>query len=126
MFMMSRRQVMLIDEPGVVRDSLARLLVGEGYDVEVADVAKAGKRIEEGSPDAIIFDGDFLEKTSPTLASRLSEPGEGALRIELRHGTERRSLEEASDGQHVVLPRPVNLEDLRLALWEKAGRGDVD
>ena len=116
---MSRRSVILIDEPGVVRDSLARLLVGEGYDVDVAGAEEAGKRIEEGSPDAIIFDGDFLEKVSPDLASRLSESGEGTLRIELRHGTERRSLEEASDGQHVLLPRPVNLEDLRLALWEK-------
>ena len=117
--MMSRRSVMLIDEPGIVRDSLARLLVGEGYDVEVADAAEAGKRIEEGSPDAIIFDGDFLEKASPDLASRLSKSPDDTLRIELRHGTERRSLEEASRGQHVLLPRPVNLEDLRLALWEK-------
>lgn len=117
--MTSRRQVILIDEPGVVRDSLARLLVGQGYDVEVFSAAEAGNRLEESSPDAIIFDGDFLEKTSPELASRLSEPGAGALRIELRHGTERRSLEDASQGQHVVLPRPVNLEDLRLALWEK-------
>lgn len=110
---MSRRRILIIDRQGVARDALARLLESEGHDVRAAGSAEALERLREFGPDAIVYDA----KSIGDAGLRLEEAAAGntMMMIELKVGAERR-VPGADDGGRVVLPRPVNLEDLRHAL----------
>jgi len=84
---MAARRILLIDGEGPHRDALARALTREGHEVRVADSVDERQRVNDFTPDAVVY----------------------------REGTARGP--EAGDGARwLALKRPVNMEELRRAL----------
>jgi CheY-like chemotaxis protein len=112
---MSRRRILLVDNQEVVREALARLLRSEGHEVHEANADQVAKQLQEHSPDTVIYDGDVFDGVVG-LDAGSAVALERARRIELKAGEERDAVSPPPAGGHVVLPRPLNLEDLRIVL----------
>lgn len=115
---MARRRILLVERPGVARQALAQLLEIEGHEVRVADAEAVSGLIEDFRPDTIVYDSDWLdgEASRPT---ELGSAAKGTRLISLKAGAARglQTIDGASS-EHVVIGRPVNLEELRQALRE--------
>ena len=109
---MSLRRILLIASDDVTREALARLLEGDGYEVTVAEAAEGVARLRELDPQVVIYRGDLFEMSDGEQLG-----SSGARLIELKNGAERGPLP-APGGRRVVLPWPLNLEDLRLVMRE--------
>ncbi len=88
---MSHRRILLVNEAGIYRDALARVLAREGHEVQAVSPAAVEKRARDFAPHVIVC--------SEAQAAALGLPGVGVL----------------------PLRRPVNVEELRRALRELQG-----
>jgi hypothetical protein len=86
---MAPRRILLIDAAGPCRDALARVLSCEGYQVRVEGVVGRADRVNEITPDFVVY--------REGLAAGPAPPG---------------------DARWIALTKPVNMEELRRVLRE--------
>lgn len=110
---MPSRRIILTGRDSIPREALARTLSIDGHGVETVGVNAVADAIREVEAVTVIFDGDEGEARREWLAA-----SPDVKLVELKSGVERGPLSALEGGEHVVLPRPLNLEDLRLALRE--------
>lgn len=112
---MARRRVLLIQQASSRREALARLLSGEGYEVEVAEVEEADDRIVGFSGDVVLCDAERLDgRSRRDLEQRVPA---AKWRLVLLGG-DGSSASARPAGRIASLPKPVNMEELRRVLRE--------
>jgi len=116
------RRIAVIDDDGAIRDLLAEVLAGEGYEpLLFADSEAALPALGGHPPDALIMD---LQLPPPldgwTLLARLrADPALRALPVLVCTGDERAVREQAAVLERpgcAVLAKPFDLDDLLAAL----------
>lgn len=114
---MAGRRILYIDRDDSVRAALASLLEGEGHDLRVTDAVGAREALAGGSPEVVIYSRALLEESEAFPVERLFEGAAGARLVALSDRGE--AVARTGQDAVIVLPRPVNLEELRRILREE-------
>ncbi len=112
---MAPRRILLIDDEGSLRDALARALISEGHDVQVAAAAEVQGRLSQFGPDTVVYDADSPHPAVRDVVAQLAARPGACLLIALSRGGSSAAVASESPSQ-VVLARPINMEELRRAL----------
>lgn len=112
---MAPRRILLIDDEGPLRDALARALISEGHNVQVANAAEVQDRLSQFGPDTVVYDVESARPAVRDVVAQLGAQPGACLLIALSRGGQPTAGASESPSQ-VVLARPINMEELRRAL----------
>jgi DNA-binding response OmpR family regulator len=112
---MAPRRILLIDDEGPLRDALARALISEGHNVQVANATEVQGWLSQFAPDTVVYDADSARQAVRDVVPQLrTQPGACLLIALSRGGQPAAGASESAS--EVVLARPINMEELRRAL----------
>jgi DNA-binding NtrC family response regulator len=116
MFEMPRR-LLIVDDEAAARFALRRAL-GSEYDIEEADSVEAARaRIREQAPAVMLLDYTMPGESGMVLLDELyGQPDSQAVIMLTAFGSERIAVEAMKRGAFDYLPKPYDLEELRLVV----------
>jgi signal transduction histidine kinase len=109
-------KVLIIDDEEAARYGISRALANQGYSLQEAeDGAAALIRIEQFRPDVIVSDINMPGMDGLSLLRRLNQDPEPPLVVLITaYGSEEMAVEALRAGAHNYLPKPFDVEELRL------------
>src|SRR4051812_19404952 len=111
--------LLIVDDEEAARYGMLRALKGFGYEIEEAEsVESARELMKERQPDLLLLDVNLPGVSGLEFLNELrAANGEAPLVILITaHGSERMAVEAIKLGAHDYLPKPFELDDLRLAV----------
>lgn len=116
-----RLRLLVVDDEEAARYGIRRAL--SAYEVEEAgSVAEARAKIEGRDPDLLLLDVNLPGESGLDFLRELRERGEDTPPVILitAHGSERMAVEALKSGAYDYLPKPFEVDDLRLAVKNAA------
>jgi two-component system, NtrC family, response regulator AtoC len=125
--MSPRARIFLLDDDDLVVSMLARMLKGEGYEVEArTDPAGAVDRIRAFSPDVVLLDLKLPGTSGMDILSEISERGIGAQVVMLSADSSAESAVRAMKmGAVDYLTKPFDLDEVKLVLASIVEKGQL-
>lgn len=111
-------KILLIDDEALVRDELGEILVEEGYELAVAVDGEEGMQVfRDRRPDMVITDIRMPRRDGLSLAGAIRQQAPAVpVTVITGHGNEAMVLEALRAGVTDFIKKPVNLDDLGVAL----------
>lgn len=108
--------VLVVDDEPAARYGMRRALEKEGYSIVEADsVESADRSVDSNKPGAVILDVKLASESGLDYLPRLiSRPAAPSVIIVTAHGNERLAVEAIKKGAYDYLPKPFDVEELRL------------
>ena len=112
-------RLLIVDDEEAARYGMRRALSSFGYQIEEAESVEAARAVvKDWRPDLLLLDVNLPGASGLEFLSELKEAnGEAPLVILITaHGSERMAVEAIKSGAHDYLPKPFELDDLRLVV----------
>ena len=111
-----KHRVLIIDDEPAARYGLRRALEKEGYEIfEASTTAEAEQIVERAIPEVVLLDMKLAAESGmdylPDLIARNHAP---VVIVVTAHGSEKLAVEAIKKGAYDYLPKPFEVEDLRL------------
>lgn len=110
------QRVLIVDDEPAARYGLRRALEKEGYEIlEASTTAEAEQGVENAAPGVVLLDVKLASESGldylPELVARNNAP---VVIVVTAHGSERLAVEAIKKGAYDYLPKPFEVEDLRI------------
>jgi DNA-binding NtrC family response regulator len=111
-------RVLVVDDEEAARYGMRRALTSAGYEiVEAGDVATARAELKEKPADLLLLDVNLPGQSGLEFLSELQRVGAPPLVVLITaHGSERMAVEAIKAGAYDYLPKPFEVDDLRLVV----------
>jgi DNA-binding NtrC family response regulator len=112
-----RGTLLIVDDEAAARHALKRAFQGQYAVVEAASVAEARRHIDAEHPEVILLDYTMPGEDGLVLLKELAASGElPAVIMVTAFGSERVAVDAVKSGAYDYLPKPYDLEELRLVV----------
>src|SRR5437764_11492701 len=113
-----RLHVLIVDDEEAARYGMRRALGPLGYDIaEAGSVAEARAQMSDQRPDLLLLDVNLPGPSGLEFLHELHERTDAPLTVLITaHGSERMAVEALKAGAYDYLPKPFEVEDLRLVV----------
>jgi DNA-binding NtrC family response regulator len=112
-------RILIVDDEEAARYGVRRALNTFGYDIaEAGSVAAAGAQMQERPPDLLLLDVNLPGQSGLEFLRELQAQPDAAPLVILitAHGSERMAVEAIKAGAYDYLPKPFEVDDLRLVV----------
>jgi DNA-binding NtrC family response regulator len=111
-------RVLVVDDEDAVRYGMRRTLASLGYEIaEAGSVPEARAQMQAQRPDLLLLDVNLPGESGLDFLHELHEQADAPLVILITaHGSERMAVEAIKAGAYDYLPKPFEVDDLRLVV----------
>src|SRR5437588_413715 len=111
-------RVLIVDDEEAARYGMRRALSSFGYDItEAGSVAEARDKLTTQQPDLLLLDVNLPGQSGLEYLHELQQNADAPLTVLITaHGSERIAVEAIKSGAYDYLPKPFEVEDLRLVV----------
>src|SRR5215813_4851135 len=113
--------ILIIDDEPAARHGMVRALEREGYELLEADNISSAREKIELSPAVVVLDVRLASESGldylPEIVARAEPP---VVVMVTAHGSERMAVEAVKRGAYDYLPKPFELDDIRLVVKNAA------
>jgi DNA-binding NtrC family response regulator len=121
------KKILVIDDEKLIRWTLERHLVKEGYEVVATESAEKGLQlIAEETPDLVLLDNQLPEMTGLELLGRLNVRERGLMVIMITaHGLVEAAVQAVKLGAYDYISKPFNLEEISFIIRKALETGSL-